>query len=237
MSLLIIEDDARVAGFLERGLRAEGYAVTIARDGISGFELVMANDFDLVVLDLMLPVMHGLEVCQELRAQGRFAPILMLTAMDSLEDKIEGLRLGADDYLTKPFAFDELIARIEALIRRGQNFNIKPSILSVGDLTFDRETLAVQRSGRTIELTSKELAILELLMSTPGKVFSRERILSNVWGASVDPLTNVVDVYIGKLRRKIENEGEPPLIKTVRSRGYRLADDEADASQTTEEKS
>lgn len=235
MSLLIIEDDARVADFLDRGLRAEGYAVTVARDGASGFELVMANDFDLVILDLMLPNMHGLEVCQELRAQGRFVPILMLTAMDSLEDKIEGLRLGADDYLTKPFAFDELIARIEALIRRGQNFDIKPPILSIGDLSFDRETLGVQRGGRNLELTSKELAILELLMSTPGKVFSRERILSNVWGASVDPLTNVVDVYIGKLRKKIDGDGETPLIKTVRGRGYRLASDETQAAQNTEE--
>lgn len=195
----------------------------------------MTNDFDLVILDLMLPTMHGLEVCQELRAQGRFVPILMLTAMDSLEDKIEGLRLGADDYLTKPFAFDELIARIEALIRRGQNFNIKPPVLSVGDLSFDRETLAVERGGKAVELTSKELAILELLMSTPGKVFSRERILSNVWGANVDPLTNVVDVYIGKLRKKIDTDENAPLIKTVRGRGYRLASTQSEAAHNTEE--
>lgn len=225
MSILIVEDDERVADFLERGLKAEGYAITSARDGASGFNLVLSNSFELVILDLMLPMMHGLEVCQELRAQGKFVPILMLTAMDSLEDKIEGLRLGADDYLTKPFAFDELVARVEALIRRGQSFNIKPSVLSVGGLSFDRETLDVRNNGRQVDLTSKELAILELLMSTPGKVFSRERILSNVWGASVDPLTNVVDVYIGKLRKKIDGGAEAPLIKTVRGRGYRLARD------------
>lgn len=230
MSILIVEDDERVGDFLERGLKAEGYAIDMARDGEAGLEMSLVNKFELIVLDLMLPKMHGHEVCRELRTRGNFTPILMLTAMDSLEDKVDGLRLGADDYLTKPFAFDELIARIEALIRRGQNFSVRPSILAVADLTFDRESLAVRRSGRIVDLTSKELAILELLMSTPGKVFSRERILSNVWGASVDPLTNVVDVYIGKLRKKIDSSGEHPLIKTVRGRGYRLAEDDNAAS-------
>ena len=234
MSILIVEDDERVADFLERGLKAEGYAITAARDGASGYDLALSNSFELMILDLMLPMMHGLEVCQELRAKGKFVPILMLTAMDSLEDKVEGLRLGADDYLTKPFAFDELVARVEALIRRGQSFNVKPSVLSVGGLSFDRETLDVRRGGRQVELTSKELAILELLMSTPGKVFSRERILSNVWGASVDPLTNVVDVYIGKLRKKIDGGEDAPLIKTVRGRGYRLAQDGDEAGENRE---
>lgn len=228
MSILIVEDDERVSDFLERGLKAEGYAVHVARDGEAGLEAALASEFELIVLDLMLPKMHGHEVCQELRARANFTPVLMLTAMDSLEDKVEGLRLGADDYLTKPFAFDELVARADALIRRGQNFNIKPSTLAVGDLTFNRESLGVKRNGRPVDLTSKELAILELLMSTPGKVFSRERILSKVWGVSVDPLTNVVDVYIGKLRKKIDGDDETPLIKTVRGRGYRMAEDESE---------
>jgi DNA-binding response OmpR family regulator len=161
-------------------------------------------------------------VCRDLRLRGDRTPILMLTAMDLTEDKVTGLRLGADDYLTKPFAFDELVARIEALMRRARAFEVNPKTVTVGDLTFDREALKVQRSGRAIELTAKELAILELLMTAPGKVLSRARILANVWGYDSDPLTNVVDVYIGRLRRKIDGDDAPPLIDTVRGFGYRL---------------
>lgn len=230
MSVLVVEDDVRVADFLDRGLRAEGYAVTIARDGVSGLNAALTGRFEAIILDLMLPGKHGLEVCQELRARAVFTPIMMLTAMDSLDSKIEGLRLGADDYLSKPFEFGELLARLEALVRRGKGFVMKPRVLSVADLSFDRETLEVRRGGRRIDLTARELAMLELFMAEPGKVFSREKILSAVWGANLDPLTNVIEVYVGKLRKKIDADGEAPLIRTLRGRGYRIggADDARD---------
>ena len=170
----------------------------------------------------MLPGLSGLEVCQELRARRVLTPILILTALDTTEDKIKGLRLGADDYLTKPFDVDELLARIEALIRRNRSFTADATQLAVGDLVFDRETLTVRRGERPIELTAKELALLELLMSAPGKVFSRERILNRVWGYAEDPLTNVVDVYISRLRAKIDDGNAVPLIKTLRGIGYKL---------------
>jgi DNA-binding response OmpR family regulator len=227
-SLLVVEDDARVADFLARGLRAEGYRVTPARNGVEAMDLAAAERFDVILLDVMLPGgLDGREVCQRLRMRRDLTPILMLTALDSVEDRVEGLRLGADDYLAKPFAFDELLARVEALIRRGRRFAAEaPRLLTAGDLAFDREALTVTRAGRRIELTAKELALLELLMSAPGRVFSRERILSNVWGLSEDPLTNVVDVYIGRLRRKLEGgeaaAGGASLIVTVRGLGYRL---------------
>lgn len=222
MNLLVVEDDPRVADFLARGLRAEGYLITVARTGPEGLELGRSQPFDLIVLDLMLPGLSGLEVCQELRARQVLTPILMLTALDTTEDKIKGLRLGADDYLIKPFDVDELLARIEALIRRNRGFTADSKQLVVGDLVFDRETLTVRRGEHPIELTAKELALLELLMSAPGKVFSRERILNRVWGYAEDPLTNVVDVYIRRLRGKIDDGHTLPLIKTLRGIGYKL---------------
>jgi len=222
MNLLLVEDESRVADFLERGLRAEGYQVMVAREGREGLGLARAYSFDLILLDLMLPDMSGLAVCQELRASGLRVPILILTALDTAEHKIKGLRLGADDYLTKPFDVEELLARIEALIRRSQGFPQQTSQLVVGDLVFDRDSLTVQKGGQDIGLTAKELAVLELLMSMPGKVLSRERILNTVWGYAEDPLTNVVDVYISRLRGKIDPEGGPTLIKTLRGIGYRF---------------
>ena len=222
MNLLVVEDDPRVADFLARGLRAEGYLITVTRTGAEGLELGCSQPFDLILLDLMLPDLSGLEVCQQLRARRVLTPILMLTALDTTEDKIKGLRLGADDYLTKPFDVDELLARIEALIRRKRGFTADSKQLVVGDLVFDRDTFTVRRGERSIELTAKELALLELLMSAPGKVFSRERILNRVWGYAEDPLTNVVDVYIRRLRSKIEEEAAAPLIKTLRGIGYKL---------------
>jgi DNA-binding response OmpR family regulator len=222
MNLLVVEDDPRVADFLARGLRAEGYLITVARTGPEGLKLGRSQPFDLILLDLMLPGLSGLEVCQELRARRVLTPILMLTALDTTEDKIKGLRLGADDYLTKPFDVDELLARIEALIRRNRGFTADSRQLVVGDLVFDRETLTVRRGEHLIELTAKELALLELLMSAPGKVFSRERILNRVWGYAEDPLTNVVDVYIRRLRGKIDDGHTLPLIKTLRGIGYKL---------------
>ena len=222
MNILVVEDDTRVADFLMRGLRAEGFGMQLARTGPEGLAAARDSEPSLLLLDLMLPGMSGLEVCQSLRAEGNHVPVLMLTAMSNLEDKVNGLRLGADDYLTKPFAFEELLARIEALLRRGREQRVKATSLEVADLVLDRERMEATRAGRPIVLTAKELAFLELLMSAPGRVYSRERILSNVWGTNEDPLTNVVDVYVRRLRAKID-EGHPvALIKTVRGFGYRL---------------
>jgi DNA-binding response OmpR family regulator len=222
MNVLLVEDEPRVADFINRGLRAENHGVTVAGTGAEGIELTKTGEFDVIILDLMLPDMHGYDVCQRLRLQGDHTPILMLTAMDTLEDKIKGLRIGADDYLAKPFDFDELLARIEALVRRSHHFAPSSNVLQVGDLVLDRELIEVRRGGEPIKLTAKELAILELLMSAPGRVFSRTRILNQVWGYSEDPLTNVVDVYIARLRRKIDTPGRPALLETVRGHGYRL---------------
>ena len=231
MNILIVEDDARVAAFLERGLRAEGYRVQVARSGTEGLakarEVAQQMHIDatpaLLVLDVMLPGMTGLEVCQALRAGGVQLPVLMLSALGALEDRVAGLRLGADDYLAKPFAFEELLARIEALLRRSRDTApAAPSRLVVADLVLDRDTMRVTRAALQLTLTARELALLELLMSAPGRLFSRERILSNVWGTNEDPLTNVVDVYIRRLRSKIDDGNAQPLIHTVRGLGYRL---------------
>lgn len=232
MNILIIEDDPRVADFLERGLRAEGYRLRTARTGPEGLqkaqglweEMRELDQRGLVLLDLMLPGMNGLDLCQALRASRIELPILMLTALGRTEDRIAGLRMGADDYLVKPFAFEELLARIEALFRRGRTMEepVSPSLI-VGDLVLDRSQYTVERAGRDIRLTAKEIALLELLMSAPGRVFSRERILTNVWGIDEDPLTNVVDVYIRRLRAKVDDPFAAPMIETVRGLGYRIS--------------
>lgn len=224
MNLLLIEDESRVADFLDRGLRAENYGVTAVRSGSKGLELAGSGEFDVIILDLMLPDVHGFDICQRLRAANILTPILMLTAMDRVEDRIRGLKLGADDYLTKPFDFDELLARIEALVRRSNSFRDDIHKMQVGDLVFDREKLEVHRGDERLILSAKELALLELLMSAPGKVFSRARILNSVWGYDKDPLTNVVDVYIARLRKKLEPDGAQPLIETVRGFGYRITE-------------
>ncbi len=231
MNILIVEDDSRVADFLDRGLRAEGYSVQVVRNGIDGLskarETAAHTDSlqapTLLILDVMLPGMTGLEICQTLRATGVQMPILMLSALCGLEDRVAGLRLGADDYLAKPFAFEELLVRITALMRRSRQITPAESMqLVVADLVLDRQSMRVTRAGRSIALTARELALLELLMSVPGRLFSRERILSNVWGTNEDPLTNIVDVYIRRLRSKIDENSSQPLIHTVRGLGYRL---------------
>lgn len=224
MNVLVVEDDPRVADFLERGLRAEGYAITLTRNGTKGLELARAGDYALIILDWMLPGMSGIELTQALRAARVHTPILMLTAMGSLSDRVQGLRVGADDYLIKPFAFEELLARMEALRRRAavESDSRPAETLCVADLVLDRSRMQVHRAGKRVELTAKELAVLELLLSMPQRVFSRERILANVWGASEDPLTNVVDVYIRRLRAKIDEGFESPLIRTVRGVGYKI---------------
>ena len=222
MNILVVEDDMRVADFLLRGLRAEGYRVQLARTGPEGLELARNSDLSLLLLDLMLPGLSGLELCQTLRAEGHHVPVLMLTALSETQDKVSGLRLGADDYLTKPFAFEELLARIEALLRRGREQRPRATTLQVADLVLDRERMQVTRAGQPVPLTAKELAFLELLMAAPGRVYSRERILSNVWGTNEDPLTNIVDVYVRRLRAKLDDGHSVPLLKTVRGVGYRL---------------
>ena len=223
MNVLLVEDEPRVADFIDRGLRAENHGVTVAASGAEGVDLAKTGEFDVIVLDLMLPDMHGYDVCQRLRLEGDHTPILMLTAMDTLEDKIKGLRVGADDYLAKPFDFDELLAA-----HRGAGpplASFRAELEHRCRLPISCSTGTCSKSGaaaKTIKLTAKELAILELLMGAPGRVFSRTRILNQVWGYSEDPLTNVVDVYIARLRRKIDTPGREPLLETVRGHGYRL---------------
>jgi len=220
--ILIVEDEPRIADFLQRGLGAEGHFCVVAGDGESGLSLALGGDFDLLLLDLMLPRMHGHEVCQQLRMKGLKTPIIILTGMDSLDDIVAGLRMGADDYITKPFSFEELLARVETVMRRSKDLTTKEWVLKVGPLAFDRQSLRFSVDGNEVKLTAKELAIIELLMSKPDTLFSRERILSNVWGLNMDPLTNVVDVYIGRLRKKIDGNSDRATIETVRGLGYRL---------------
>ncbi len=224
MTILIVEDDERISQFVKRGLEAEGYRVEVADTGKCGLQLAVGGEYDLILLDLMLPELSGQDVCQQLRQQGDNTPILMLTAMDALDDKVAGLRLGADDYLTKPFAFDELLARICALLRRNQerSYSVYSCELSVAGVTLNRDTREVFREGRQIELTPKEFALLEYFMSSPGHVLSRSKILDRVWGYNADPLTNVVDVYIRNLRRKVDEGFSTQIIKTVRGFGYKL---------------
>jgi len=225
--LLVVEDDRRVSDFLSRGLRAEGYQITVVERGDLVQKSVEQVEPDLILLDVMLPGINGVEACQRLRAARLRTPVLMLTAMDALEDKVAGLRCGADDYLTKPFAFDELLARIEALLRRAEAHleeagKGRVRQVSLADLVLDLERMQVRRGDRLVPMTARELALLELLMRHPGRVFSRERILNTVWGYSEDPLTNVVDVYIRRLRAKLDEGREQPLILTVRGLGYKI---------------
>ena len=222
MNILLIEDDERITSFLTRGLRAEGYSVDTAATGAEGLDLAHGESLSLIILDLLLPDTNGREVCRSLRQNGIKTPILMLTALDALEDRIEGLRKGADDYLTKPFAFEELLARIEALIRRSKGFEERHSQLRLADLELDRETMEVRRGGKLIEMTSKEIALLDFLLAAEGRVVSRARILESVWGQTSDPLTNIVDVYVRRLRAKVDTGFERPLIHTVRGHGYRM---------------
>jgi DNA-binding response OmpR family regulator len=221
--VLLVEDDARIASFVRRGLEAEGYRVDLAESGREALTLAHDHPYPLIILDRMLPGLDGLSVCRSLREIGSDSMILMLTAKDSLQDKLDGLGGGADDYLTKPFAFDELLARMHALLRRGP-YREEAGEIRVGDLVLDPDDRSVKRGGRAIMLTAKEFALLSYLMSHPGKVLSRPRLLSNVWGYSFEPGTKVVDVYIRYLRRKIDEGEERPLIHTVRGVGYKIAE-------------
>lgn len=227
MNLLLVEDEERVADFIQRGLKAEGWTVTAACDGNVALAMVKQERFDAVILDLVLPSIDGQEVCRQMRARADPTPVLMLTALDSVDDRVAGLRLGADDYLTKPFDFDELIARLEALVRRtrGSGGGTEWStVMRAGRLSFDTRSLEVRCGERLVELSAKEREIFKLLIADPGRVFSRERILNTIWSTCEDPLTNVVDVYIGRLRKKLGSCGD--RIGTVRSVGYRLLPDD-----------
>jgi two-component system OmpR family response regulator len=220
MRLLVVEDDAKLVRALERGFQREGYAVDLARTGHEALTQASEHDYDAVVLDVMLPGADGFSVCRELRRRERWVPVLMLTARDLVTDRIRGLDAGADDYLVKPFDFGELLARVRALIRRGPSE--RPPVLQVGDLRVDPATHVVTRAGREVELTVREFAVLHFLAQRAGEVVSREQLLEHVWEEGEDGSTNVVDVYIGYLRKKLEQPFRRPLIRTVRGVGFRL---------------
>ena len=225
MRMLLVEDETKVAELVARALRAERYAVDVASDGPAGWELADAYDYDLIILDLMLPGFSGTELLKRIRRKNQQVPILILTARDATEEKVANFEAGADDYLTKPFAFAELIMRVKALLRRGPV--TRASVLRVADLEVDRLTQQVKRAGRRIELTPKEYALLEYLMSSPGRVFSRTMIIEHVWDQSFEGLTNIVDVYVRHLRSKIDDPFPVKLIRTVRGVGYGLAESSA----------
>jgi heavy metal response regulator len=220
MRVLIIEDEIKVAGFLKNGLKEEGYAVNEAFDGQSGYDLAIENEYDIIILDLMLPGLDGITVCKKLREQGRLTPILMLTARETVKDKVIGLDAGADDYMTKPFAFEELLARVRVMLRK------KPLsqelTLEISDLVLDLITHKVRRGNEEIELTTKEYALLEFLMRNAGTIVTRTMIAEHVWDINFETFTNVIDVYINYLRNKIDRDHDEKLIHTVRGRGYVL---------------
>jgi DNA-binding response OmpR family regulator len=220
MRILVVDDDRRLCGVIKRGLVEEGYAVDLAYDGEDGEYLGEVNPYDVIILDIMLPNKDGIQVCRELRARKVTTPIIMLTARDAVEDRVKGLDTGADDYLVKPFAFSELLARVRALLRR-DGISKSPE-LRVGDLTLNTLTRHLRRGGRHIELTTKEYVILEYLMRHPDAVVTRTMIEEHAWDYDFDSLSNLVDVYINRLRRKIDIAGEESLIQTVRGAGYRL---------------
>jgi heavy metal response regulator len=221
MRILLVEDERRIAEFICRGLTEQGYGVDVARDGDEALLWPDVASFDVIVLDVMLPVRDGLEVCRELRRQGVRTPVLMLTARDAIDDRVRGLDSGADDYLVKPFAFAELLARIRALMRREPA--MLGTVLETGDLALDTTTREVSRPGRPIELTTKECAILEYLMRHPNQVLTRTMIAERVWNYDFDNATNVIDVHIRNLRRKIDDPFDVKLIQTVRGAGYRIS--------------
>ena len=220
MRILVVDDDRRLCAVIKRGLLEEAYAVDLAHDGEEGAYLAEVNPYDLIILDIMLPNKDGIQVCRELRAKKVNAPILMLTAKDTVEDRVKGLDTGADDYLVKPFAFSELLARVRALLRR--EGMLKSPELRVGDLILNTLTRQVWRGQRPVELTTKEYVILEYLMRHPNVVVTRTMIEEHAWDYDFDSLSNLVDVYIRRLRRKIDDEKDDGLIQTVRGAGYRL---------------
>ena len=229
MHALIVEDERRIAAYVKRGLEEEGYAVDVASTGREALDWASGVPFDVIVLDLLLPEVDGLTVCRELRVRGAKTPILMLTARDGVDDRVAGLDAGADDYLVKPFALKELLARLRALTRRTDD-QPRVSVLRVADLTLDMLTHRVERGGRRVALTAKEMAVLECLMREPERVLTRTQIAEHVWNYDVFNHSNVVDVYIRNLRRKLDDGAGLRLIHTVRGAGYRLSTEQDDGA-------
>jgi two-component system copper resistance phosphate regulon response regulator CusR len=221
--ILLVEDETRVAGFIAKGLREQAYAVDIARDGERALYDAAVNEYDIVILDVMLPLKNGHAVCRELRASGFRAPILMLTARDAVDDRVTGLDSGADDYLTKPFDFKELLARLRALLRRSSS--LRPPMARIDDLTLDTASHAVTRAGKSLTLTAKEYALLEFLVLNAGRVVGREMIAEHVWDESFDPFSNIIDVYVKRLRDKLDTGYRRRLIHTRRGEGYLMTAD------------
>jgi two-component system copper resistance phosphate regulon response regulator CusR len=219
MRILLVEDQPDAALLIAKGLREQAFAVDVAGDGEHGSRLAFETSYDAIVLDVMLPGRDGLSVCRQIRERGALTPILLLTAMDAVESRIQGLDSGADDYLTKPFAFGELLARLRAIIRRGTR-PIVPEVLVVGDLTIDTRARKATRGQRGIRLTAREYALLEFFARRPGEVIGRGEIAEHVWDEQYDPFSNVIDVYVQRLRRKLDGAGDPPLIATRRGEGY-----------------
>ena len=221
MRILLVEDDKRIARFLAKGLREHAFAVDVTNDGDDAVYKSSINDYDAVILDVMIPGRDGFQVCRELRAAGSSVPIIMLTARDALQDRVDGLDSGADDYLTKPFEVAELLARLRALLRRSRV--IRPASIRVADLLLDTRAQRATRGGRELSLTTKEYALLEYLAREQGRIVSRGEIAEHVWDESFDPLTNLIDVHINRLRRKVDNGFSTRLIHTRRGAGYMLA--------------
>ncbi|MBU3742708.1 MAG: response regulator transcription factor [Candidatus Kapabacteria bacterium] len=222
MRILVIEDERKVASFIKRGLEEERYIVETAADGEAGLELALHNHFDAIVLDVMLPKLDGFSVLSTLRDSGATTPVIMLTARGTTDDRVQGLDLGADDYLTKPFHFEELAARLRSILRRSSSE--KTTKLSCGNITLDMVTHFAYRDDVEIELTTKEYALLEYMMRNKDRILSRSMITQQVWKHSFDPESNIIDVYIKRLRTKLERPGQPPLIQSIRGVGYRLRD-------------
>lgn len=222
MKILIIEDEKRIMSFVRKGLQYEGYTVEVALDGEVGLEKAKDESIDLIILDLMLPKLDGVSLCKFLREAGFFTPVIMLTAKDGIDDRVKGLDAGADDYLIKPFAFRELLARIRSLLRRGET--VKPVILRVDDLELDPATREVKRRGQLIELSRKEYGLLEYMMRNVGQVLTRTMIAEHVWDYDFDSFTNTIDVYVRYLRKKVDDDFDKKLIKTIRGVGYKISD-------------
>ena len=220
MKILIVEDEQKTGDYLKQGLSEAGFVADLARDGVDGLHLALADEYDLVVLDVMLPKLDGWQVLREIRHEGRHLPVLFLTARDQVEDRVKGLEFGADDYLVKPFAFSELLARVRALLRRGKT--TEPEFFQIADLELDLLRRRVTRAGKRIDLTAKEFALLELLLRRQGEVLPRSLIVSQVWDMNFDSDTNVIEVAVRRLRAKIDDDFEPKLIRTVRGMGYVL---------------
>jgi two-component system copper resistance phosphate regulon response regulator CusR len=220
MRLLLVEDDPRIARFVAKGLREQAYAVDVATTGDEALYQTAINTYDLVILDVMIPGRDGFEVCRELRKSGQRMPILMLTARDAVEDRIAGLDHGADDYLTKPFEFRELLARLRALLRRSGE--LRPAKITVADLVLDTGAQSVARGGRNVPLTAKEYALLEFLARNAGRVVGRAEIAEHVWDETFDPFSNLIEVYVNRVRRKIDADSVKPLLHTRRGAGYLL---------------